>query len=761
MERETRLKSDIKRLFIEKKPCYSVEAEGLKKDLIATLRLNNLQKVRILNRYDVANISEAELRLAISTVFSEPPVDLAFSEDFPFNPEDRVFTVEYLPGQYDQRSDWAAQCLQILTQREKPIVRSAKVFVLEGALSDFEFQKIKDYCINRVEAREASFEKPNSLSLESLVPEDIESIQGFIVMTDCELRELIAKMNLAMGYEDLLLCRDYFKNVEKRDPTVTEIRVLDTYWSDHCRHTTFLTRIKNVEIEDSKASEPIRDAYRNYLTSRSFIYGKSVNAFTFMDLATIAAKEFKKKGLLEDLDQSEEINAASIVVCADVDGKVEDYLVMFKNETHNHPTEIEPYGGAATCLGGAIRDPLSGRAYVYQAMRITGSGDPRVHIDATLPGKLPQKKITTGAAAGFSAYGNQVGLATGYVREIYDEGFVAKRMEIGAVIAAAPKAHVRREKPVAGDVVILLGGKTGRDGCGGATGSSKPHTEESLDSCGAEVQKGNPVEERKIQRLFRNPSVSAMIKKCNDFGAGGISVAIGELADGLEIDLDAVPKKYDGLDGTEIAISESQERMAVVVPKAVAEHFIKEAADENLEATVVAEVTNSQRLIMRWRGKPIVNISRDFLNTNGAVRYADVRIEAPDISFSPFDKSNTDSRYITNDIKRYWLDSLSRLNVCGQEGLVERFDSSIGAGSILMPFGGKYQLTFVDGMAAKLPVLYSETSVCTIMTSGYDPEIAHFSPFHAGVYSVVEAAAKAVALGADCLLYTSPSPRDA
>lgn len=749
MERETCLKSNIIRLYAEKKPDFSVEAEGLRKDLIVTLRLNDLRRVRILNRYDVANITEEELRLAVNTVFSEPPVDLTFIEAFPFDSEDRVFAVEYLPGQYDQRADWAAQCLQILTQREKPIVRTAKVFVLAGVISDCEFQRVKDYCINKVEAREASFEIPESLQLESLIPEDVEPVSGFAYLTDCELRELLDRMNLAMGFEDLLLCRNYFKDIEKRDPTVAEVRVLDTYWSDHCRHTTFLTRIKNIDIENSKFSEPIREAYLSYLSSRSFVYAESANDPTLMDLATIAAKEFKKKGLLEDLDQSEEINAASIVVSADVDGKFEDYLVMFKNETHNHPTEIEPFGGAATCLGGAIRDPLSGRAYAYQAMRITGSGDPRADISATLPGKLPQKKITTGAAAGFSAYGNQVGLATGFVKEIYDEGYVAKRMEIGAVIAAAPKEHVKRLKPIAGDVVILLGGRTGRDGCGGATGSSKSHTEESLASCGAEVQKGNPVEERKIQRLFRKPTVAAMIKKCNDFGAGGVSVAIGELADGLEINLDAVPKKYEGLDGTEIAISESQERMAVVVGKADAERFIIEAMKENLEATIVAEVTESLRLRMHWRGKTIVDLGRDFLDTNGASRYTDVKIKSPDAAKSPFYKPDQDGRNKLHDIEKFWIDCLSRLNVCSQSGLVERFDSSIGAGSVLVPFGGKYQLTPIDGMVAKLPVLFADTSTCTVMTDGYDPAIASWSPFHAGIYSVVEAAAKAVALGAD------------
>lgn len=749
MEREACVKSDIKRLYVEKKPEYAVEAKDLKKDLSITLGIKSLEAVRILNRYDIENITAEKLCLSVNTVFSEPPVDAVFFEKFPVDSQDRVFAIEYLPGQYDQRADWAAQCLKILTQSEMSFVRTAKVIVLKGAITDNEFKKIKDYCINKVEAREASFELPKTLRMESLIPSGIDHVKGFTSMTDCELRELISGMNLAMCFEDLLLCRQYFNDVERRDPTVTEIRVLDTYWSDHCRHTTFFTRIKKVEIEDSNTSESICNAFCDYESSRNYVYGESENPITFMDLATIAAKEIKKRGLLEDLDQSEEINAASIVVSAVVNGKIEDYLVMFKNETHNHPTEIEPYGGAATCLGGAIRDPLSGRAYVYQAMRITGSGDPRADIDATLPGKLPQKKITTGAAAGFSSYGNQVGLATGLVSEIYDEGYVAKRMEIGAVIAAVPKSHVKRSKPSAGDVVILLGGKTGRDGCGGATGSSKPHTEESLDLCGAEVQKGNPVEERKIQRLFRRPSVASMIKKCNDFGAGGISVAVGELADGLDIDLDAVPKKYDGLDGTEIAISESQERMAVVVAKRDANRFIIEAAEENLEAAIVAEVTDNPRLKMRWRGKTIVDLGRDFLNTNGALRYADVRIKAPDIAMSPFNRAERDSIYNADDIERFWIETLLSLNVCSQKGLVERFDSSIGAGSVLMPFGGKYQLTPVEGMAAKLPVLYADTNSCTIMTNGYNPSIAHWSPYHAGIYSVVEAAAKAVALGAD------------
>lgn len=739
----------VRRIFVEKKKGFDIEAGGLYRDLRDNLGIKGLKSLRIVNRYDIEGVSDDEYTRSRDMIFSEPPVDLVYEEEIPISPDSRVIAIEYLPGQYDQRADSASQCVQMLTGGERPSVKTAKLIILEGEISDFEYEKIKSYCINPVESREASMEKPATLEDVPDMPEDIETINGFIKMTDEEMAELMESMGLAMSFEDLAFCRDYFKNIEKRDPTVTEIRVIDTYWSDHCRHTTFLTSIDWVEIESGHYSDAIRNAYSGYLKSRAVIHLGKDKDMCLMDLATIAMKELRRQGKLDDLDISDEINACSIVVNVEVDGFEEEWLVMFKNETHNHPTEIEPFGGAATCLGGAIRDPLSGRAYVYQAMRVTGSGDPRTRIEDTIPGKLPQRKITTGAAAGYSSYGNQIGLATGQVTEIYDEGFVAKRMEIGAVIGAAPKRNVVRSKPEAGDVIILLGGRTGRDGCGGATGSSKEHTEDSLLTCGSEVQKGNPPTERKIQRLFRNPEVSRMIKKCNDFGAGGVSVAIGELADGLEINLDAVPKKYEGLDGTELAISESQERMAVMVAPDDAEAFISAAREENLEAVKVAVVTSEGRLKMFWRGRSIVDISRSFLNTNGAKQSTRVVVSIPDKSGSPFSVLPAEIENNSDNLEKAWISNLQRLNVCSQKGLVERFDSTIGAGTVLMPFGGEHQLSPAEGMAAKIPVLKGDTVTGTVMTFGYNPSIAKWSPFHGALYAIIEAVAKVAAMGGD------------
>lgn len=737
----------VRRIYVEKKPEFAVEARHLYQDLKENLGIMGLTGLRIINRYDVAGISEEEYRLARDTIFSEPPVDVAYDEVLPLASGERVFAIEYLPGQYDQRADSAGQCLQILTQKERPLVRSAKLIVLQGDITEDELTQIKDYCINPVEAREAALDKPVSLELEMAVPPEVAVIQGFVDMKEPELAELHARLGLAMGLEDLAFCQTYFRETEGRNPTITELRVLDTYWSDHCRHTTFLTRIDEVEIEETPLTEPLKEAYQEYLRARTLVYGEEERDICLMDIAIMGMKELRKLGKLPDLDESEEINACSIIVPVEIDGRTEEWLVMFKNETHNHPTEIEPFGGAATCLGGAIRDPLSGRAYVYQAMRVTGSGDPRARVEETLPGKLPQRKITTGAAAGYSSYGNQIGLATGQVAEIYDQGYIAKRMEIGAVIGAAPRTSVVRQRPQPGDVIILLGGRTGRDGCGGATGSSKEHTEESLFSCGAEVQKGNPPEERKIQRLFRKPEVSCLIKKCNDFGAGGVSVAIGELADGLEINLDAIPKKYEGLDGTELAISESQERMAVVVAAADAERFMQLAIEENLEATPVARVTVERRLRMHWRGQTIVDISRDFLNTNGVKQTTQVTVTAPKAEENYF--AAVPAAVKAGDLQQAWLANLQDLNVCSQKGLVERFDSTIGAGTVLMPLGGIYQDTPAEGMAAKIPVLAGETVIGTLMTFGYNPQLAKWSPFHGALYAVVEAVTKIVAMGGD------------
>lgn len=730
----------IKRLFVEKKKGFDIEAGALCRDLKENLGLGGLKSVRIINRYDVEGMSDADIELTRDTVFAEPQVDnISFGE---ISIDDKYFATEYLPGQFDQRADSAAQCVQIMTGGEKPIVRTAKIVVLCGDISDDDVNSAADYCINPVESRRASIEMPESLIDKSDEPADVATIDGFCDADDDGLKAMIADMGLAMDFDDISFCRDYFKNTEKRNPTVTEIRMIDTYWSDHCRHTTFSTILDNVKIDD----EIIAAAYEEYKKSRDFVYqNRTPKNICLMDIATIAVKELKKQGRLSALDESEEINACSINVKLDMaDGTKEDWLIMFKNETHNHPTEIEPFGGAATCLGGAIRDPLSGRSYVYQAMRVTGSGNPCKGAAPTLHGKLPQRKITVGAAQGYSSYGNQIGLATGQVHEIYDEGYVAKRMEIGAVIAAAPKANVIREVPEPGDVVILLGGMTGRDGCGGATGSSKAHNDSSLETCGAEVQKGNAPVERKLQRLFRKPEVTHMIRRCNDFGAGGVSVAVGELADGLCINLDKVPKKYDGLDGTELAISESQERMAVVIRAKDTDKFIAEADKENLDAVCVAEVTDTNRLVMSWRGKVICDISRDFLNTNGAEKHNDVKVDKTDFSADVFDFSATGDTY-TEKFKNM----MSDLNIASQHGLAERFDSTIGAGTVFMPFGGKYQLTPQQNMVAKVPTLHKDTDMATVMAFGYNPKLSAKNPYMGALYAVVDSVTRAVAAGAD------------
>ncbi|HZK24457.1 MAG TPA: phosphoribosylformylglycinamidine synthase [Oscillospiraceae bacterium] len=738
------MSNTIRRILVEKKPGFDIEARHLQQDLRDNLGITALTRVRLINRYDLSGVTDAAYNQARTTIFAEPNVDFYYDETVEIENDVKYFAMEYLPGQYDQRADSAAQCIQILTQGEPPTIQSAKLILLYGKLTGDDLQRIKAYCINAVDSREAALEKPASLAIRTAAPADVSILDGFIQLDDTQLSAYKRSMGFVMSDEDLKFCQTYFRDKEKRDPTVTEMTVIDTYWSDHCRHTTFSTSLEKITIEAKELGAPIKNAYEAYLQDRQAVYGTKQRDICLMDIATLGMKKLKKEGKLQDLDQSDEINACSIVVKADINGIQEDWLVMFKNETHNHPTEIEPFGGAATCLGGAIRDPLSGRVYVYQAMRVTGSGDPRASIAETLPGKLPQRKITTGAAAGFSAYGNQIGLATGQVTEIYDQGFIAKRMEIGAVIGAAPKENVVRAKPTAGDAVLLLGGKTGRDGCGGATGSSVEHTEESIYTCGAEVQKGNPPTERKIQRLFRNPQASQLIKKCNDFGAGGVSVAIGELTDSLVINLDAVPKKYEGLDGTELAISESQERMAVVVAKENVSRFKALAAAENLEAVEVAAVTADKRLKMLWRDKAIVDISRDFLATNGIQQHSDVYVEAPAVTDNYFTKQLA---AVPADLEEAWLNNLQNLNVCSQRGLVERFDSSIGAGTILMPFGGKYQATPAIGMAAKLPVESGDTSTGTLMSFGYDAQLAKWSPFHGALYAVVEAVSKIVAMG--------------
>ena len=731
----------IKRLFVEKKKGFDIEAGAMCRDLKENLGLNGLKAVRMINRYDVEGMTDAEIELTRDTVFAEPQVDTITFEEIEIA-EGKYFAMEYLPGQFDQRADSAAQCVQIMTGGDKPKVRTAKIVVLLGDITDEQLEAAAEYCINPVESRRASLDKPDSLDDGSADPDDVKMIDGFIDLDADGLKAMIAEMGLAMDFDDISFCQDYFKNTENRNPYVTEIRMIDTYWSDHCRHTTFSTILDDVKIED----KVIAEAYGEYMKSREYVYaGKKMKNICLMDLATIAVKELKKRGVLTALDESEEINACSINVKVDMeDGTSEDWLVMFKNETHNHPTEIEPFGGAATCLGGAIRDPLSGRSYVYQAMRVTGSGDPRHTLAETMKGKLPQRKITVGAAQGYSSYGNQIGLATGQVNEVYDEGYVAKRMEIGAVIAAAPKENVIREVPEPGDIVILLGGMTGRDGCGGATGSSKAHTDTSLETCGAEVQKGNAPVERKLQRLFRKKEVANMIRRCNDFGAGGVSVAVGELADGLDINLDAVPKKYDGLDGTELAISESQERMAVVVRASDVDKFVAEADKENLDAVCVAKVTDTNRLVMSWRGNVICDISRDFLNTNGAEKHNDVYVPENDFSADVFEFAPKGETYAEK------IESLmSDLNVASQHGLVERFDSTIGAGSVFMPYGGKKQLTPQQNMVAKIPTLHKETDTATVMAYGYNPVISKKNPYLGAMYAVVESVTRAVAAGAD------------
>ena len=736
--------SSVRRVYVEKKPAFAVQAKDLRHELRKYLGVSGLTGVRVLIRYDVENISDDVFEKACKTVFAEPPVDTLYKESFEMAENARAFSVEFLPGQFDQRADSAVQCVKFLNEEEEPVIRSATTYVIEGEVSDEEFEAIKHHCINPVDSREIGMEKPETLVAKFEEPADVAILDGFQDMPEAELKKRYDSLNLAMTFKDFLHIQNYFKSEEHRDPSMTEIRVLDTYWSDHCRHTTFSTELKNVAFTDGYYREPIEGTYQKYLADRAEIFkGREDKFVCLMDLALMAMRKLKKEGKLDDQEESDEINACSIVVPVEIDGKTEEWLVNFKNETHNHPTEIEPFGGAATCLGGAIRDPLSGRTYVYQAMRVTGAADPTVSVKETLKGKLPQKKLVREAAHGYSSYGNQIGLATGYVKEIYHPDYVAKRMEIGAVMGAAPRKDVKRMTSDPGDIIILLGGRTGRDGIGGATGSSKVHTEASIEVCGAEVQKGNAPTERKIQRMFRRPEVSRLIKKCNDFGAGGVSVAIGELADGLNIYLDKVPKKYAGLDGTEIAISESQERMAVVVDPKDVEEFLKYANEENLEAVEVAVVTESPRLVLIWRDKEIVNISRAFLDTNGAHQETDVKAEIPSQENKYFIKPEV------TDVKEKWLSMLADLNCCSQKGLVEMFDSSIGAGSVLMPYGGKYQLTETQAMVAKLPVLEGKTDTVTMMSYGFDPYLSSWSPYHGAIYAVIESVSRIVAGGGD------------
>ena len=734
----------VKRIYVEKKPEFAVRAGELREDIKRYIGCQGLEGVRVLIRYDIENISETTYKKSLDTIFSEPPLDDLYEEEFPHDEKDVIFSVEYLPGQFDQRADSAVQCIQLLDATENPTIASATTYVLRGEFSPEEIESIKSFCINPVDSRETGMEKPQTLIAHYEVPKDVIIFEHFRDMTEMELKSLYQSLNLAMTFKDFEFIRDYFRDEEKRDPSMTEIRVLDTYWSDHCRHTTFQTELKDIDFGEGYYRKPMEDTFHRYKTDREVLYkGREDKYICLMDIALLAMKKLKKEGILTDVEESDEINACSIVVPIDVDGVTQEWLINFKNETHNHPTEIEPFGGAATCLGGAIRDPLSGRTYVYQAMRVTGAADPTRPLKETLHGKLPQKKIVTGAARGYSSYGNQIGLATGYVKEIYHPDYVAKRMEIGAVMGAAPRKDVKRLNSDPGDIIILLGGRTGRDGCGGATGSSKVHTTTSIDTCGAEVQKGNAPTERKIQRLFRRPEVSRLIKKCNDFGAGGVSVAIGELASGLTIDLDLVPKKYAGLDGTEIAISESQERMAVVIDPKDVKEFLAYAAEENLEAVEVAKVEENPRLVMNWRGKTIVDISRAFLDTNGAHQEANVSVEIPDEKANPFVQEDIE------DVRGKWLDTLKDLNVCSQKGLVEMFDSSIGAGSVLMPYGGKYQRSETQVMVAKVPVLHGKTDAVTMMSYGYDPYLSSWSPYHGAIYAVLSSVAKIVAGGGD------------
>ena len=737
--------SNVRRVYVEKKPSFAVKAKELKHEISSYLGIQTVTNVRELIRYDVENISDDVFEKACHTVFAEPPVDDLYLEKFEAADGAHVFSVEFLPGQFDQRADSAVQCVQFLDENAQPIIRSATTYVIEGDITEEEFEAIKNHCINPVDSRETGLQKPETLVTEFKDPEDVKIFDGFRDMDEAPLKELYSSLNLAMTFKDFLHIQNYFKNEEKRDPSMTEIRVLDTYWSDHCRHTTFSTELTQVKFDEGDYKTPIVDTYNRYLSDREVLYkGRDDKFVCLMDLALMAMKKLKSEGKLQDQEESDEINACSIVVPVDVNGKEEEWLINFKNETHNHPTEIEPFGGAATCLGGAIRDPLSGRTYVYQAMRVTGAADPTVSVKETLKGKLPQKKLVRGAAHGYSSYGNQIGLATGYVKEIYHPNYVAKRMEIGAVMGAAPRRAVIRENSDPGDIIILLGGRTGRDGIGGATGSSKVHTEASIEVCGAEVQKGNAPTERKIQRMFRREEVSYIIKKCNDFGAGGVSVAIGELAPGLQIDLDKVPKKYAGLDGTEIAISESQERMAVVVAPEDVEKFLGFANEENLEAVPVAVVTKEPRLVLSWRGKEVVNISRAFLDTNGAHQETTVEVEIPNKEGNLFEE-----RPDVADVREKWLSTLADLNVCSQKGLVEMFDSSIGAGSVLMPYGGKNQLTETQAMVAKVPVQNGTTNTVTMMSYGFDPYLSSWSPYHGAAYAVTESVARIVAAGGD------------
>ncbi len=760
--------SQVRRVYVEKKEPFAVRAKELKEEIRDYLGLNTLNEVRVFVRYDIENISEETYKKALGTVFSEPPIDMVYEENLPAEEGDYVFSVEYLPGQFDQRADSAEQCVKLLNETEEPIIRSATTYILKGSITDEEFAGIKSYCINPVDSRETDETKPETLVAQFAVPEDVKIFDGFMAMPEAELKELYDSLNLAMTFRDFLFIQEYFAGEEKRDPSMTEIRVLDTYWSDHCRHTTFQTELTSVEFEEGDYKEPIEQAFNDYKAAREVLYkGRDDKFISLMDIALLGMKKLRSEGKLEDMEVSDEINACSIVVpveIIDADGNAatEEWLVFFKNETHNHPTEIEPFGGAATCLGGAIRDPLSGRGYVYQAMRVTGAADPTASLKDTLAGKLPQRKLTTGAAKGYSSYGNQIGLATGLVDEIYHPNYVAKRMEIGAVMGAAPRKNVIRENSDPGDIIILMGGRTGRDGCGGATGSSKKHTTESINTCGAEVQKGNAPTERKLQRLFRRAEVSSLIKKCNDFGAGGVSVAIGELAAGLRVQLDNVPKKYAGLDGTELAISESQERMAIVVDKKDVDAMLAFAAEENLEAVVVAEVTEEPRLVLVWRGKEIVNISRAFLDTNGAHQETTAVVQIPSKADSYFEACNSYTAHSVDKKGGYgevadtkegrkaaWLSMLSDLNICSKKGLVEMFDSSIGAATVTMPYGGKYQMTPTQTMIAKLPVLEGTSDTVTMMSYGFDPYLSSWSPFHGSAYAVMSSVAKIVAAGGD------------
>lgn len=738
--------SRVNRVFVEKKDGFDLESKAMQSDILDSLHIS-VEGLRVINRYDIEGIGQDVYKKVAETILSEPNLDNVYYEEVPTRGHERMFAIEYLPGQYDQRADWAAMCAEIVNDGNRPIINSSKLIIIGSSISDEEFAKIKDFSINAVDSREASLDKPETLEMVYDLPESVATMDGFIDLDQAGLESFLAELGLAMTIDDLKMVQEYFRDDEKRNPTITEIKVLDTYWSDHCRHTTFMTRLANIDIPEGRFTNIVKETYDRYLEDRKFVYGDREKDICLMDMATVAMKKLKKEGKLADLDESEEINACSINIDVEIDDKKEEYLLMFKNETHNHPTEIEPFGGAATCLGGAIRDPLSGRSYVYQAMRVTGSADPRTSLEDTLAGKLMQKKITTGAANGYSSYGNQIGLSTGQVSEVYDEDFVAKRMEVGAVIAAAPKENVIRKRPDAGDVIILLGGKTGRDGCGGATGSSKEHSEESISTCSAEVQKGDAPNERKIQRFFRNAEAVKMIKRCNDFGAGGVSVAIGEIADSLDINLDLVPKKYDGLDGTELAISESQERMAVAIEPQNMARFIELANLENLEATHVATVTDSGYMRMNWKGKDIVNIKRAFLDKNGCKQDADIKVEKIDDQ-----SSYTDLREVTKSetgIKDKYMAAFKDLNVCSQRGLVEKFDNTIGASTVILPFGGKYQATPANGMVAKIPLLKGTTNTSSIMTYGYNPKIGKWSTFHGAMNAVVESVAKLVALGGE------------